>query len=91
MIAVGALGVMSFTTNQLYYSTQLVWAMDNLQDMKSYVIEDINNGRLDAEMGESYLELLDETNGFIEDFYEKQCVERPSVKELEVKITGYTN
>ena len=91
MIAVGALGVMSFTTNQLYYSTQLVWAMDNLQDMKSYVIEDINNGRLDAEMGESYLELLDETNGFIEDFYEKQCVERPSVEELEVKITGYTN
>jgi len=31
IITVGALGVMSFTTNQLYYSTQLIWAMDNIR------------------------------------------------------------
>ena len=44
IIGIGALGIMSFTTNQIYYSTQLVWAMDNLEDMKEWIAEDVNNG-----------------------------------------------
>jgi len=71
--AIGALGVMSFTTNQLYHSTQLIWAMDNIEDMKTWIYEDINNGRMSEELGESYFETLDETNNYIQDFYEKQC------------------
>ncbi len=63
IIGVAALGVMSFTTNQIYYGTQLVWAIDNL----------MVNGRIDEATAENYNELLDETQGFIEDFYEKQC------------------
>ena len=73
IIGVAALGVMSFTTNQIYYSTQLVWAMDNLENMKEWIQEDLNNGRMSEEIADSYFETLDETHGLVSDFYEKQC------------------
>ena len=73
IISVGALGVMSFTSNQMYYSTQLVWAMDNMEDMKEWIAEDVNNGIIPEEIAENYFETLDETHSFINDFYNKQC------------------
>ncbi len=73
LIAVGALGVMSFTTNQLYLGTQLLAAMDNLTDLQEWIQEDVKQGKMSQEWGEFYQEKLDETNGFIQDFYEKQC------------------
>ena len=73
IISVGALGVMSFTSNQMYYSTQLVWAMDNMEDMKEWISEDVNNGIIPEEIAENYFETLDETHSFINDFYNKQC------------------
>ena len=72
-IGIGALGIMSFTGNQSMYSTQLIWAMDNIEDMKSWVHEDVEQGRLTEEIAESYYETLDETHGFIKDFHEKNC------------------
>ena len=72
-IGIGALGIMSFTGNQIMYSTQLIWAMDNIEDMKSWVNEDVEQGRLTEEIAESYYEVLDETYGFIKDFHEKNC------------------
>ena len=73
LIAVGALGVMSFTTNQLYLGTQLLAAMDNITDLQEWIQEDVKQGKMSQEWGEFYQEKLDETNGFIQDFYEKQC------------------
>ena len=73
IVGIGALGVMSFTTTQIYHGTQLVWAIDNLKDMQEYVYKDMVNGKIDEATAENYNELLDETQGFIEDFYEKQC------------------
>jgi hypothetical protein len=73
IIIISTLGIMSFTTNQIYYSTQLVWAMDNLESMKTWVNEDINNGRMSEEIGELYLDNIDETYSFVNDFYNKQC------------------
>ena len=73
LIAVGALGVMSFKTNQLYLGTQLLAAMDNLTDLQEWIQEDVKQGKMSQEWGEFYQEKLDETNGFIQDFYEKQC------------------
>ena len=73
IISVGALGVMSFTSNQIYYSTQLIWAMDNMEDMKEWIAEDVNNGIIPEEIAENYFETLDETHSFINDFYNKQC------------------
>jgi hypothetical protein len=57
----------------VYYSQQLIHAMNNIEDMKTWVSEDVNNGRMEAEIAEFYFENLDETYGFISDFYEKQC------------------
>lgn len=73
LIAIGTLGVMSFTTNQLYLGTQLLAAMDNLTDLQEWIQEDVKQGKMSQEWGEFYQEKLDETNGFIQDFYEKQC------------------
>ena len=73
IIGIAALGAMSFTSNQLYYSTQLVYAMNNIEDMKEWLVQDIENNKINSEYAEFYFETLDETHGFILDFYNKQC------------------
>ena len=73
IISIAALGAMSFTSNQLYYSTQLVYAMNNIEDMKEWLIQDAANNRIDSTFAEYYFETLDETHGFILDFYEHEC------------------
>jgi len=30
----------------VYYSNQLIYAMDNIEDMKTWINEDLNNGRM---------------------------------------------
>ena len=57
----------------VYYSQQLIHAMNNIEYMKSLVSEDVNSGRMEAEIAEFYFENLDETYGFINDFYQNQC------------------
>ena len=73
ILSIGALGVMSFTTNQLYYGTQLIWAIDNLNNMQEYIYEDMVQGKIDEKTAENYNEILDETQSFVQDFYNKQC------------------
>ena len=58
---------------EVYSSTQLVYAMNNIEDMKEWLIQDIENKKIDSEYAEFYFETLDETHGFIRDFYNKQC------------------
>ena len=58
---------------EVYSSTQLVYAMNNIEDMKEWIIQDIENNKINSEYAEFYFETLDETNGFILDFYNKQC------------------
>ena len=60
LIAVGALGVMSFTTNQLINTWQLSEAINDVQDLQEWMQEDINNGRLDQSVGSDYLQTLQE-------------------------------
>ena len=73
IIGIATLGVMSFTSNQLYMSTQLVHAMNNIEDMKEWIAQDVKNGKIDSVYAEYYFETLDETHGFVLDFYNKQC------------------
>jgi hypothetical protein len=68
LIAVGALGVMSFTTNQIIDTWLLSEALNNVQDMREWMKEDIYNGRLDQNVGSDYLEVLDETEDLLVDF-----------------------
>ena len=69
LIAVGALGVMSFTTNQILHTYQLSEAINNIQDMKEWMKEDIHCGVIDEEYGDSYIEWLNETEDLLIDFY----------------------
>jgi hypothetical protein len=47
--------------------------MDNIEDMKEWINEDVNNGVIPEEIAEGYFETLDETHSFVNDFYNKQC------------------
>ncbi len=58
---------------EVYYSTQLVYAMDNIEDMKEWIQQDVESGKMDIDYAETYWETLDETHVFIKDFYNKQC------------------
>ena len=58
---------------EVYYSTQLVYAMNNIEDMKEWIIQDVENNKIDSVNAEYYFEILDETHGFINDFYEHEC------------------
>jgi len=69
ILAVGALGVMSFTTNQILHTYQLSEAINNVQDMKEWMEEDIYNSRLDESVGSDYIDVLNETEDLLIDFY----------------------
>ena len=58
---------------EVYSSTQLVYAMDNIEDMKEWIQQDVESGKMDIDYAETYWETLDETHVFIKDFYNKQC------------------
>jgi hypothetical protein len=58
---------------EVYSSTQLVYAMNNIEDMKRWIIQDVENNKIDSVYAEYYFETLDETKSFIQDFYNKQC------------------
>jgi hypothetical protein len=78
MIAVGALGVMSFTTNQLMNTYQLAEAIDSIQDMKEWMIEDQKQGMIDSVYAEYYLQSLNETEWRLIEFAESNRLTIPT-------------
>ena len=70
LISVGALLLMSSTSNTNYPSDQLCMSMLNLEELSEWIWEDYQNGRLSEEQAEMYTELLHETYVFIEDYYQ---------------------
>jgi len=77
MIAVGTLGVMSFTTNQLMNTYQLAEAIDNVQDMKEWMIQDQQSGVIDSVYAEYYLQSLNETEWRLIEFAESNRLTQP--------------
>ena len=71
LIAVGALGVMSFTSNQLMNTFLLSEALNNVQNMKEWMVEDQKQGIIEFEYGEYYIEYLNETEDLLVEFYNK--------------------
>ena len=71
IISVGALGVMSFTGNQLMNTYHLASAIDTVQDMKEYMKEDINQGVIEEIYGEYYVEMLQETERDLIEYMEE--------------------
>jgi len=69
MIAVGALGVMSFTSNQLMNTFLLSEALNNVQNMREWMVEDQKQGIIEFEYGEYYIEYLNETEDLLIEYY----------------------
>ena len=60
LIAASTLAIMSFTANKVY-NRHLGEAVTNIQDMKEWMMQDIEHGRIDPELGENYIEWLEVT------------------------------
>ena len=69
LICVSALGVMSFTSNQLMNTYQIAEAITNVQDMKEWMMQDIESGKIDPELGENYIEWLEITENHLIEYY----------------------
>ena len=59
LITVGVLMTMSFTNKLWNYD--LVTALDNLEDCKEWMRQDIENNRIEPKLGELYIENFNET------------------------------
>ena len=70
-------GMMSKSKFQGFINKQVkdlfVNCMNNIEDMKEWIIQDVENNKIDSVYAEFYFETLDETHGFINDFFEHQC------------------
>lgn len=69
IIGIGALGVMSFTTNQLMNTYLLSEAINDVQDLQEWIESDIWNGRIDQSVASDYLDTLEITEDRLIKFY----------------------
>ena len=69
LIAVGALGVMSFTSNQLMNTFLLSEALNNVQNMREWMVEDQKQGIIEFDYAEYYIEYLNETEDLLVEYY----------------------
>ena len=69
LIAIGALGVMSFTSNQLMNTFLLAEAVNNVQDLQEWMEQDIYNNRIDQSVASDYIDTLNETEDLLIEYY----------------------
>ena len=69
LIAVGALGVMSFTSNQLMSTFLLSEAVNNVQDLQEWIEQDIYENRIDQSVASDYIDTLNETEDLLIEYY----------------------
>ena len=60
VISISALALLSFTTNKVI-NYKLGESITNIQDMKEWMLQDIESGRIDPELGEHYMYWLEQT------------------------------
>lgn len=61
LITILGLAVMSFTTNQVMNTYLLSEAINDVQDVREWIKEDVYNGRIDQNVAVDYIEVLDQT------------------------------
>ena len=60
ILSISVLSLMSFASNQIYKQYQLAEALNTIQDMKEWMQEDVNNDNIITDLGEFYIEKLNE-------------------------------
>ena len=67
-ITIGSLLMMSFS-NCIYKQYQLSEALGTIQDMKEWMLEDVNNDNIITDLGEFYMENLNEVEDILIEIY----------------------
>ena len=78
MIVVGMLSGMSLPSpseikrdgTEVYNNIQIKWSIENIEDLQQFVGDDLYNGEIDQEIGENYYEILEETRGWLLNWYQ---------------------
>ena len=76
IIGIGALGVMSFTTNQLMNTYLLSEAINDVQDLQEWIESDVWNDRIDQSVASYYLETLEITEDRLIKLYKTNKMKR---------------
>ncbi len=88
ILSVGALGVMSFTANQLINTYQIAEAINNVQDLQEWMEEDYQQGKLDQNIASDYLDLLQETEYRLIEFCENNRITNVQDKDYRINEDG---
>jgi hypothetical protein len=59
IIPIGLLALMSFTSAKLYNNYKLSESLNTIQDMKEWMMQDIESGNIDPELGQTYIDNLE--------------------------------
>jgi|TARA_R100000084_G_C4597166_1_gene121365 hypothetical protein len=77
LISVSALCLMSFTSTQIYKQYKLGEAINHIQDMKEWMLQDVESGKIDPELGESYMYWLELTEDELIEFANNNRITTP--------------
>jgi len=72
IISTCVISLMSFTTYQSIENYKLRQVYENIEEIKEYINEDIFNGSMDPDIGEIYLNLLNDSENKLEDVINKK-------------------
>ena len=66
-LSIATLSLMSFTSVKIYQNYVLSESINTIQDMKEWMTQDIENGNIDQELGQTYIDNLEQVeNDLIE-------------------------
>ena len=66
-LSIATLSLMSFTSVKIYQNYILSESISTIQDMKEWMTQDIENGNIDQELGQTYIDNLEQVeNDLIE-------------------------
>ena len=66
-LSIATLSLMSFTSVTIYKNYVLSESINTIQDMKEWMTQDIENGNIDQELGQTYIDNLEQVeNDLIE-------------------------
>jgi hypothetical protein len=77
ILSVGALCTMSFTSHQVYQQYKLGEAINHIQDMKEWMMQDVEQGKIDQKLAEDYIYWLEVTENELIEFANNNRITTP--------------
>jgi hypothetical protein len=77
ILSVGALCTMSFTSHQVYQQYKLGEAIGHIQDMKEWMMQDVEHGKIDQKLAEDYMYWLEVTENELIEFANNNRITTP--------------